>query len=82
MTEGDPTGRSDTPTAPAAEVYLGDGAYVEVRGGELVIYTSNGLHRTNSIVCEYHAARALAAFIMTRMSLLNWSVVNQENEKL
>lgn len=45
------------------EVYLGDGAYAKFDGAELVIYTSNGFHATNSVYLEAPAINALVEFL-------------------
>lgn len=53
------------------EIYLGDGAYAEVNQfGELVIYTSNGLRRTNTVVCEKAPAMLLQRFIEAHLAEL------------
>lgn len=33
--------------------YLGDGAYVRFEYGEVVLYTSNGIERTNRVVLDF-----------------------------
>lgn len=43
--------------------YLGDGAYVEWNGWSYVIYTSNGIERTNEVYLEPQHIRALNEFI-------------------
>ena len=49
---------------PIAEAYIADGAYVSVNElGELVIYTTNGIRRTNEVVFERQPARMLIRFI-------------------
>lgn len=45
------------------EIHLGDGAYARYDGSELVIYTSNGIHTTNSVYLEQPAISALLAFL-------------------
>jgi hypothetical protein len=40
--------------------YLGDGVYVEVRDGQLVITTEDGIRATNTIIFE---PEVLAAFL-------------------
>lgn len=37
-------------------VYLGDGAYVKYSGDDLVLFTHNGVHSTNSVYLERSAA--------------------------
>lgn len=44
--------------------YLGDGAYVKLSDyGELVIYTSNGIKMTNSVVLGWREVDILLEFI-------------------
>ena len=46
------------------ELYLGDGAYARMSPfGEVVIYTSNGLEATNTVVLGLHEVDALLIFI-------------------
>ena len=46
------------------EVYLGDGAYVYIREGfDVVLYTSDGLHTTNSIFLEPLVLKAFVNYL-------------------
>lgn len=46
--------------------YLGDGAYCKISDyGELVIYTHNGISKTNSIVLGRYELKALEGFVAT-----------------
>lgn len=44
------------------EAYLGDGAYAEWLGYTFVVYTSNGIERTNEVYLEPEHMEALIAF--------------------
>ena len=44
------------------EAYLGDGAYVEWTGNEFIVYTSNGIERSNQVYLEPLAMRTLIEF--------------------
>lgn len=44
------------------EYYLGDGAYAEWIGYTFVVYTSNGVERTNEIYLEIDHMQALIDF--------------------
>lgn len=50
---------------PAGTIcYLGDGAYVRISQlGEIVIYTTNGLHVTNSVYLESPAIDEFIKFL-------------------
>jgi len=50
------------------EVYLGDGAYVEWNGYAFVLYTSDGISRTNEIYLEPNSAHVLIKFIQETLS--------------
>jgi hypothetical protein len=53
------------------QLYLGDGAYVEVTlFGELRLFTSNGVEEKNSVVLEGGPADLLAAFIQAHRGAL------------
>lgn len=43
-------------------VYLGDGAYAEWNGWSFVVYTSNGIERTNEVYLEPSHMRELIRF--------------------
>jgi hypothetical protein len=43
--------------------YLGDGAYVEFTEYDFVVYTSNGISRTNEVHLELSGAMQLQDFI-------------------
>jgi len=43
--------------------YLGDGAYVKWNGYAYILYTSNGVTRTNEIYLEPSAMRYLQRFV-------------------
>jgi hypothetical protein len=43
--------------------YLGDGLYVKWEGPDLVLYTSNGIEVTNTVVLEPSVLKALMAFL-------------------
>lgn len=46
------------------QVYLGDGAYAEYDDYmDLVIYTSNGITKTNTIYLDKYSVSTLLAFI-------------------
>lgn len=45
------------------ETYLGDGAYVEWNGYAFVVYTTNGISRTNEIYLEPDHMQQLSAFV-------------------
>ena len=45
------------------ETYLGDGAYAKWNGQELVVYTSNGIHATNSVYMERNEIANLVTFL-------------------
>lgn len=47
---------------PHEGTYLGDGAYVEYTGYSLVVYTSNGISRTNEVHLEAPALKILIEF--------------------
>ena len=48
---------------PKDEIYLGDGAYVELIGSSLRIYTSNGIETTNEVWLERREWHALVNFV-------------------
>ncbi len=43
--------------------YLGDGAYVRYENGELEIFTSNGMTKTNSVFLGLYEMSKLTDFI-------------------
>ena len=45
------------------KVYLGDGVYVEVWQGDLVLTTENGIETTNRIVLEAEVLDALLLYV-------------------
>lgn len=45
------------------EMYLGDGVYAKWDGGDLILYTSNGVTVTNTIVLEPQVLKALSTFL-------------------
>lgn len=53
------------------EIYLGDGAYCKYGSypGELIIYTSNGMHLTNSVHLEPLAIQLLIQFIKDKYGM-------------
>lgn len=48
--------------------YLGDGAYVEWTGYSFVVYTSNGIERTNEVYLEADAIAKLIEFAQSVVS--------------
>ena len=48
-------------------MYLGDGAYVELEGDVVVIYTSNGIERTNIVYLEPSAVQYLMEWLSRRI---------------
>mgnify|MGYP001568628783 CR=1 FL=1 len=52
------------------EAYLGDGAYVEWTGNEFIVYTSNGIERSNQVFLDSLAMKQLVEFYM---SLAAWT---------
>jgi len=47
---------------PENEIFLGDGAYVEWTGNEFIVYTSNGIERSNQVFLEPMHMRRLIEF--------------------
>ena len=45
------------------DAYLGDGLYAKFEGQDLVLYTSNGVEVTNTVVLEPSVLKALFAFL-------------------
>lgn len=45
------------------EIYLGDGVYAKYNGQELTVYTSNGMHPTNSVYMERAEIANLVEFL-------------------
>ncbi len=47
------------------KVYLGDGAYAEFQGYEILVTTENGIKTTNTVVLDPAALRTLIEFAKT-----------------
>lgn len=45
------------------DTYLGDGVYAQLQGQDLILYTSNGVQVTNTIVLEPTVLHALLKFL-------------------
>jgi hypothetical protein len=45
------------------KTYLGDGAYAEVKDGELILTAENGIRATDRVVLDAHAWLLLVTFV-------------------
>lgn len=46
----------------APQTYLGDGAYMEYHSGEFILFTFDGISRSNEIVLDYSMLQLALSF--------------------
>ena len=66
--------------SPSDKIYLGDGAYAQFDGHNIVITTENGIETTNTIVLEPLTILALLAFVSRTASAMKMGQTETQPE--